>query len=451
MESVTGKEKRLLPVKRSSVFRATIFYPNSYHVAMSSLAVHGLLRITNEHPNWTAERYFADTGGKYTLDNQQLVSDSDIIAVTVSYEPDIERVLRFLSDFAIPLDPKLRHSMQPVIIAGGAVTYHNTALLSSFADLVAVGDGEELYRDLLTLFPAFRGKRRELWEHYRLHPHVVTPLDATAKKPVIKSVTEPWHSAILARDTEFSDMFLIEIGRGCPHACPFCTVGANFGPVRWFDSEKIAQAVSRAGCRRVGLVAPSPLDHPQIHDLLSKLDGYDVRCSSVRLDSVPEELPGGMVACDSLTVGLESGSLRLRLQIGKNTDDGIFLDRLRTFYDQGVRKLKLYAMYGLPGETDADLCELMDLVRQVCSFWNAGKITVSLNAFAPMPGTAWEDHPFDLKFLRKKERILRDVFRRQNLSLVRLDFEPARNMALQFRLAHGGLKEIREEFPEFWR
>jgi radical SAM superfamily enzyme YgiQ (UPF0313 family) len=83
----------------------------------------------------------------------------------------------------------------------------------------------------------------------------------------------------------------------------------------------------------------------------------------------------------------------------------------------GVSNLKLYFMIGLPTETDEDLAEMVELVKEVREIMAApgrsrgrlSTLTLSINPFVPKAWTPFQYHPFagvgaikdKLKFLRK--------------------------------------------------
>ncbi len=87
-------------------------------------------------------------------------------------------------------------------------------------------------------------------------------------KPVVRQklshlIDNPVHSIVLTQDTELSDMFLIEVERGCAHKCRFCLVSSAFSPMRFQPLQSlINQAKNGLNFRkRIGLVGPAVTEY----------------------------------------------------------------------------------------------------------------------------------------------------------------------------------------------
>ena len=66
-----------------------------------------------------------------------------------------------------------------------------------------------------------------------------------------------------------------------------------------------------------------------------------------------------------MTIAPETGSERLRRSVGKFLSDGLILDVACRARRAGIRNIKLYFMYGLPGGTLEDLKAIGALVRRI--------------------------------------------------------------------------------------
>ena len=133
----------------------------------------------------------------------------------------------------------------------------------------------------------------------------------------------PTHSHLLAPQSEWGEMFLVETGRGCSRGCRFCAAGFVYRPPRERDLADLWTQVEPAvsARRKIGLVGAAVSDHPAIRDLCRKIlaAGGTLGISSLRADSADAELlqllaQGGV---RSIALAPEAGSDRLRRVINK--------------------------------------------------------------------------------------------------------------------------------------
>jgi radical SAM superfamily enzyme YgiQ (UPF0313 family) len=218
----------------------------------------------------------------------------------------------------------------------------------------------------------------------------------------------PTHSRLLAPQSEWGEMFLVETGRGCSRGCRFCAAGFVYRPPRERDLEDLWTQVEPAvsARRKIGLVGAAVSDHPAIRDLCRKIlaAGGQLGISSLRADSADAELlqllaQGGV---RSVALAPEAGSDRLRRVINK----GLTRDDLaRAAVDvsrAGIRQLRLYFMVGLPTETMDDVAEIPRLakflehsvIKASRGKKHLGLITLSLSSFVPKPFTPFQWAPF---------------------------------------------------------
>jgi len=148
-------------------------------------------------------------------------------------------------------------------------------------------------------------------------------------------------------------------------------------------------------CVRVGLVGAAVSDHPRLPEVIEAFVSRNssVTLSSIRADRASLELldllsRGGL---RTLTVAADGASDGLRTQIRK----GITTEDLETCAETarqvGIRKIRLYVMVGLPGETDGDLDELASLVRRMAK---RTSLTISISPFVPKRFTPLADAAF---------------------------------------------------------
>ena len=238
------------------------------------------------------------------------------------------------------------------------------------------------------------------------------PAGRIAKQQVRDFEDYPAHSAVLTPDTEFGDMLLIEISRGCPRRCRFCAVSYVYPKFRALKPETILDVIraknatlardGQEGLKAVGLVSSAMCDYPHLDELCAGLEetGLRVGVSSVRVDLVPDSLLRLMLKTGlrTMTIAPEAGSERLRKAINKPISSEEILTGARRILEKGIKHLKVYYMVGLPTETDADVEELIDMTRQLARLQRAcgepgGRLRLSINPFVPKALTPFQWSP----------------------------------------------------------
>ncbi|MGQ4809626.1 hypothetical protein NKDENANG_03049 [Candidatus Entotheonellaceae bacterium PAL068K] len=409
--------------------RFALAYPHTYFVGMSNLGLQTMYRVINQRPDSICERVFlpdphARAGFEqrrlplFCLESQRPLHDFHIIGFSVSYENDYLHLLQMLEWAHLPLLAAQRQACHPLVLIGGAVTYINPEPLADFADLMVIGDGEETINEYLDL--AHDTLEQPRCEHLRQAARLAgvyvpsqhgQPGDAGSIPPrKITNLSQwPAYTSVLTHDTEFRHSMLIEISRGCPWKCRFCTVGYVYPKFRQLPAETVLGLVAAqqqrdrdSGCeavKRVGLISSATGDYRYLSAVIPGLVelGVAISVSSLRMDRMPDVLLDGMVRSGirSCTVAPEAGSERLRHFIRKEMTEADILSGVERLLAAGMRNLKLYSMIGLPTETDDDLQELIALVGKVWDLMKhygrprgaLGTLTLSVNPFIPKPAT----------------------------------------------------------------
>src|SRR5216684_2966640 len=189
--------------------------------------------------------------------------------------------------------------------------------------------------------------------------------------------------------------YSIDVGRGCPFACKFCSTSSFFqrrfrlksfdrliGEIRWLQQNYHAAAITfvhdlftanrkwvRALCER----------------LLREDNLQFAWSASARIDTVDEALLDimGRAGCRALFYGIETGSPRLQRDVGKRLKIGSVVPITAATICAGIDPT-LSFIAGFPTETAADLQATFELIDQLLTFSEAN---VQLHLMSPQSGT----------------------------------------------------------------
>lgn len=461
-----------------------LVYPNRYGVAMSNLGFQRVFSMLAESPGIRCERAFLPERGELeeyrqsgtpllSLESQRPLSDFDVIAFSVSFEPDFLEIPLLLRLAGIPRRSAERTPGDPLVMAGGAALTINPEPVADFIDLICVGEAEGPLPAVLGLLTeSGQADRAGLLSRLSRLPGIYVPSlyeplyagamltgfrpEPGAPFPVQRASLptggdqRPAASRILNSAAEFGDMYLMEVSRGCGRGCRFCTSGYTFGAFRQFPYE-LLQDEAESGLRhraRIGLVGAAVSDHRDIGRLCRHIveHGGTVSLSSLRIDRIDGTMLDALVASGHRTVALapEGGSQRMRDLMRKNLAREQILDACDLIISRDILNIKLYFIIGLPGEEMRDLEELVSLAAEIRERVIAraranrrlGEIMVSVNPFIPKPFTPLQWCGMEpLASLEAKVRYLEQSLR--PLSNIRLKVESLRECFLQALLSRG--------------
>jgi len=443
------KAKRILEKERGTVHKpwggkitVCLIFPNSYHVAMSNLGFQTIYQCLNSEDDVVCERAFLpdpkdlqeyhDTQTPlFSLESQKPISDFDILAFSISYENDFLNILTLLDLAHIPMESCLREHGYPLVIAGGVATFLNPEPLSEFFDLFVLGEAEEMIAEFLEVYRnAFseKGKRekddllRRLGEVEGVYVpkfyHVTYSKDGRieamdpepgfprrVKRRWVHEIDRfPTRSALFTSDTEFKEMALVEVNRGCPRGCCFCAACFVYHPFR-NRSLSLLESLSKEGLgeeHRIGLTGTAVSDYPHLlplcQSILSQQGGISL--ASLRVDAITHSLVQCLKEGEGRTVTIapEAGSERLRRVVRKGYTEEEVLKAIDMLVENGLSQIKCYFLIGLPSENDEDVKAILLLAKKIRhqilsnrrNKREKWKVVLSVNPFIPKPATPFQ-------------------------------------------------------------
>lgn len=416
-QALLAAEKHLFeyaPAGKAAV-RVGVGFPNTYTVGMASLGYQLVWHFFSCCPGLAVYRFFLPEkgGAPVTLEEGLSLASMDALAFSVAFEMDYVNLLGMLQSSDIPLLSRERREEDPLVIIGGSVTLINPEPLYSFADLVYTGDLEPRYEEICAILAQKRDLGRQgTLERLSGVPGMTAPLLGVRGERQVEHELDRYcpHSVICTPYARFGDTLLFETARGCARRCRFCAAGNTTGPMRIRRPE-----LPEYHC--YGMVGAAVFDSPYSVELcrrfVSRKASFSL--SSLRLETLDAEKlslmkQGGV---ETVTIAPEAGTERLRDILGKSCPDERIFHAAELVEQAGFRRLKMYFMTGLPGETDEDIEGIQTLVSRLHEEHPSLSLSASAGIFVPKPRTPFADETQPpLKELTRRLDILKKRYLR---------------------------------------
>jgi radical SAM superfamily enzyme YgiQ (UPF0313 family) len=379
-----------------------LIFPDSYHVGMSSLAVHSLYSLWNRRDDVVCERVFAGSDLPLSLESRAPLSHFPVLAFSVTFELSYFGIIAVLRQAGIPLRATDRDESHPLIIAGGPAVSANPEPLAPIMDAVLIGEIEPVFEAVTNALHRVADSRLAALDSLSQIPGLYLPhLSSAGENPPVTRQwlrdldTFPTRSVLLTPNTEFPNMGLIEIARGCGRGCRFCLAGYSYCPPRERSVGSILEQARALlpGTSRLGLVSAAVSDHRGIGELAVELRrmGARISISSMRVDPISEPLIRVLAesGTQTLTIAPEAGSARLRQAIHKTQTEDDVMHAVELAARHGFAHIKLYFMLGLPSEEEEDLAALAELAT-ACAKHFPRRVSANLTPFVPKAHTPFQ-------------------------------------------------------------
>lgn len=433
--------------KKNSNYNVWMAFPGIYSFSMSSLGYLWICKNIDLIEDVFLERICSDT--KKT---KLMVKDVNLIGFSFSFDLDFLNIFKMLDKYKIPLKSKDRREEHPLVFGGGPVLSSNPEPFSEFFDFIIIGDGEETNINAINVCKNSMGKPKSdiLEELSKIEGIYVPALDHGGVKKVSCDLSDCISTPILSEGSFFKNTFIIEIARGCSNRCGFCLASYLNLPQRFVEYEKITESINLGlqHTNKIALLGALISAHPRFEDICdyiykktSQNNNIELSVSSLRADAIEPIVIKTLVKCGqkNATIAIEAGSDRLRRVINKNLKEEQILNIINVAEENGLKGLKIYAMIGLPTETQDDLKEMVELVKKIKKLHKGFNLSFGFSTFVPKPHT-----PFqwcgrdDIKTLEKKQNYLKKEFHKLG---VKANFSSAKWDYYQTLLSRGG-KEL---------
>ncbi|MCP5454983.1 MAG: TIGR03960 family B12-binding radical SAM protein [Thermotogae bacterium] len=420
--------------KKNAEVKIAMCFPDLYDVGMSHTGFHILYNTFNSVKNTSCERVFLpwfdmiEEMQKYSiplwsLETLRPVKEFDVLGITLQYELSYTNAVKIIDLSGIPVWAKDRTENDPIVLAGGPCA-SNPEPVADFFDVIFVGDGETAAEEISEIISKKISRKDKLKEFSKKEGFYVPSLYKTkksergliipytdnkeipdkvkAKKVYDLNTVEFPDSQIVSNTRLVHERAIVEVMRGCNRGCRFCHAGMYYRPVRERNADTISKKsidlLKKTGYPELSLLSLSTLDHSNLEEMVDNMLPFleerkiGLSLPSSRVDKFGLEISSKLDTGrkSGLTFAPEAGSQRMRDNINKGINEDEITEVIKTAKETGWKKVKLYFMIGLPGETTEDIEEICALARKIRKESRMRDITVNASILVPKPHTPFQ-------------------------------------------------------------
>ncbi|OGR11905.1 MAG: hypothetical protein A2097_00865 [Desulfobacula sp. GWF2_41_7] len=274
--------------------------------------------------------------------------DEALIRAVIEQTPDILgfTVFSWNLERSLYLAGKIKEKIRTRIIFGGPeITPDNDTARSPVVDIYVYGEGEAVFRELLTQDTLWRkGSGPDLSDASYFS------FGLSLGSPYVSGHLSPLPGNPL----------LIETQRGCPYRCGFCYYNKSKKTRGIADDKIVLDGIAFAlerGIDEIYLLDPSLNSRPGLPILLEKIaelnsSGKISLISEIRAESVDERMAGlfRKAGFKGFEVGLQSTNPRALKKMNRPTNLKAFLSGVKALQEAGIAPT-VDLIFGLPGDT----------------------------------------------------------------------------------------------------
>lgn len=389
-------------------------YPEDKSFALSSLGYMWLFKIADTFDGINTERIYKNaplTKAKHI----------DAMAFSMSFDFDFMGVFEILEKNNIPKLRKERNNDHPIIFAGGPVITTNFMPYYDIFDFFIIGDGEEIFIEVLSVLSKKNDKALILEELAKIEGIFVPKYSKSVNKKT-SMLNEVIYTPIISNESYFKDTFILEIERGCMNRCAFCSASYLNLPMRYYNYYKIIETIDLGlkYTNKIALLGAQLNAHPDFEKILKYIYNkiqfgmkIELGISSLRTDAITSDLVKMLVAGGqkTSTIAIEAATERLRKFINKNLKDEQIFNAVETCRENGLKGLKIYSMIGIPTETKEDIDAFIKLAKKLREENKGFKLTFSFSSFVPKPHTPLQWAATEsVNIIEEKQKYLKKEF-----------------------------------------